>query len=63
MPSIRRITDQQLKGQFDRAPMSPVDVKKTGAPSCHPATALLIRGSKPNPRRVRTGAPNQQSQG
>jgi hypothetical protein len=25
--------------------------------------ALLIRGSKPNPRRVRTGAPEQQSQG
>jgi hypothetical protein len=25
--------------------------------------ALLIRGSKPNPRRVRTGAPDRQSQG
>jgi hypothetical protein len=25
--------------------------------------ALLIRGSKPDPRRVRTGAPNRQSQG
>jgi hypothetical protein len=28
-----------------------------------PRTALLIRGSKPDPRRVRTGAPDQQSQG
>jgi hypothetical protein len=63
MPSIQRITDQQLKGWFNKAPMSPADVKRTGAPSCHPATALLIRGSKPDPRRVRTGAPDQQSQG
>jgi hypothetical protein len=37
--------------------------EKTGALSCHPATALLIRGSKPDPRRVRTGAPDHQSQG
>jgi hypothetical protein len=28
-----------------------------------PRTALLIRGSKPDPRRVRTGAPDCQSQG
>jgi hypothetical protein len=56
MPSIQRITDQQLKGRFDRAPASPTDVKKTGAPSFHPTTALLIRDSKPDPRRVRTGA-------
>jgi hypothetical protein len=63
MPSIQRITDQQLKGWFDQEPMSPADVKKTGAPSCHPAMTLLIRGSKPDPRRVRTGAPDQQSQG
>jgi hypothetical protein len=28
-----------------------------------PRTALLIRGSKPNPRTVRTGAPDHQSQG
>jgi hypothetical protein len=32
----------------------------TQLPSC---TALLIRDSKPDPRRVRTGAPNLQSQG
>jgi hypothetical protein len=28
-----------------------------------PRTTLLIRGSKPDPRRVRTGAPDRQSQG
>jgi hypothetical protein len=38
-------------------------MQKSGAPSCHPATTLLIRGSKPDPRRFRTGAPDQQSQG
>jgi hypothetical protein len=37
--------------------------EKAGALSCHLATALLIRGSKPDPRRVRTGAPDHQSQG
>jgi hypothetical protein len=44
-------------------PSSLADAKKSEAPSCHPATALLIRGSKPYPRRVRTGAPDRQSQG
>jgi hypothetical protein len=38
-------------------------MRKVRAPSCHPATALLIRGSKPDPRRVRTGALDHQSQG
>jgi hypothetical protein len=38
-------------------------MQKVGAPSCHPAVALLIRGSKPDPRRVQTGTPNRQSQG
>jgi hypothetical protein len=37
--------------------------KSRGAPSCHSAVALLIRGSKLDPRRVRTGAPDQQRQG
>jgi hypothetical protein len=43
--------------------MSPADVKKIGTSSCHPATALLIGGSKPDPRRVWTGSPDQRSQG
>jgi hypothetical protein len=36
---------------------------KVGAPSCHPAVALLIRGSKPDPRKVRTGTPDRWNQG
>jgi hypothetical protein len=43
--------------------MGPADVTKTGTPNCHPAMALLIRCSKPDPRRVRTGAPDRRSQG
>jgi hypothetical protein len=62
-PRIRRITDQQLEGRLDREPTNPADATKTGASSCHPATALPIRGSEPDPRRVRIGAPDQQSQG
>jgi hypothetical protein len=62
-PRLERITDQQLVDRLDREHMSPADVGKTGAPSCHPATALLIRGSKRDPRRVRTGTPDQRSQG
>jgi hypothetical protein len=62
-PRIRRITDQQLEGRLGREPTNSADVNKTGAPSFHPATALLIRGLKPDPRRVRTGAPDRQSQG
>jgi hypothetical protein len=36
-------------GRFDREPPSLADVERRGAPCCHPAAALLIRGSKPNP--------------
>jgi hypothetical protein len=62
-PRSTRITDHRLKGRSDREPLSPADAKKSGAPNCHPAVALLIRGLKPDPRRVRTGAPDRQSQG
>jgi hypothetical protein len=62
-PRFKRINDQQLVDQLDRKHMSPTDVERTGAPSCHLATALLIRGSKPDPRRVRTGTPDRLSQG
>jgi hypothetical protein len=37
--------------------------RKDGAAQAPPRTALLIRGSKPDPRRVRTGAPDRRSQG
>jgi hypothetical protein len=38
-------------------------MRKDGSTQVLPCTALLIRGSKPDPRRVRTGAPDHQSQG
>jgi hypothetical protein len=38
-------------------------MRKDGGTQLPPRTALLIRGSKPGPRRVRTGAPDRQSQG
>jgi hypothetical protein len=40
-----------------------LQMRKDGSTPLLPRTALLIRGSKPNPRRVRTGAPDHQSQG
>jgi hypothetical protein len=38
-------------------------MQKDGSTQVLPRTALLIRGSKPYPRRVRRGTPDQQSQG
>jgi hypothetical protein len=38
-------------------------MRKDGGTQLPPRTALLIRGSKPDPRRVRTGALDHQSQG
>jgi hypothetical protein len=38
-------------------------MRRAGSTQVLPRTALLIRGSKPDPRRVRTGAPDHQSQG
>jgi hypothetical protein len=38
-------------------------MRKDGSTQVLPLTALLIRGSEPDPRRVRTGAPDHQSQG
>jgi hypothetical protein len=62
-PRIWTTTDQQLEGRLGRELMNPAGATKTGAPSSHPAMALLIRGLKPDPRRVRTSASDQQSQG
>jgi hypothetical protein len=58
-PRFVRIIDQRPVGQ-PRA-LESRRCKKSGAPSCCPA--VLIRGSEPDPRRVRTGAPDRQSQG
>jgi hypothetical protein len=38
-------------------------MRKDGSTPLLPRTALLFRGSKPDPRRVRIGAPDHQSQG
>jgi hypothetical protein len=38
-------------------------MQQDGGTQLLPRVALLIRGSKPDPRRVRTGAPDHQSQG
>jgi hypothetical protein len=40
-----------------------MQMRKDGSTQVLPRTALLFRGSKPDPRRVRTGAPDHQSQG
>jgi hypothetical protein len=58
-PQIQRVTNQQIEGQLGYDPSRPADVNKMGAPNYHPTMALLIRGSKPDPRRVRTGAPDR----
>jgi hypothetical protein len=62
-PSKGVITDQWLDGRFSHDPSCPADVDKTEAPSRHPATALLIKGSKTDPRGVRTSALDRLSQG
>jgi hypothetical protein len=61
-PRLTGTTDQQLKGWLGQGPSKPADAKD-GSTQLLPRTALLIRGSKPDPRRVRTGAPDHQSQG
>jgi hypothetical protein len=38
-------------------------MQKVGGPNCHPAVALLIRGSELDPRWVRNKRPDQQSEG
>jgi hypothetical protein len=40
-----------------------LQMRKGGSTQLLPRTALLIRGSKPDPRRVQIGAPDHQSQG
>jgi hypothetical protein len=57
-----KTTDQQHGNRHGQAPLKPADAKY-GSTQLLPRTALLIRGSKPDPRRVQTGAPDHQSQG
>jgi hypothetical protein len=61
-PRFTGTTDQRFEGWHDQGPSKPADAKD-GSTQLLPRTALLIRGSKPDPRWVRTGAPDHQSQG
>jgi hypothetical protein len=61
-PRFTETTDQRLENWHGQGPSKPADAKD-GSTWLLPRTALLIRGSKPDPRRVRTGAPDRQSQG
>jgi hypothetical protein len=61
-PQLTKTTDQRFEDWHGQRPSKPADAKDGSTPQL-PRTALLIRGSKPDPRRVRTGAPDHQSQG
>jgi hypothetical protein len=58
----QKTTDQQHGSWHSQAPSKPADAKD-GSTQLLPRTTLLIRGSKPDTRRVRTGAQDHQSQG
>jgi hypothetical protein len=61
-PLFTETTDQWLENWHGQGPSNTADAKDEST-WLLPRTALLIRGSKPDPRRVRTGAPDHQSQG
>jgi hypothetical protein len=61
-PNSRKTTDQRLENWRGQGPSKLADAKD-GSTQLLPRTALLIRCSKPDPRRVRTGAPDHRSQG
>jgi hypothetical protein len=61
-PRFTSTTDQRFRGWRGQGPSKPADAKDGGT-WLLPRTTLLIRGSKPDPPRVRTGAPDHQSQG
>jgi hypothetical protein len=61
-PRLTETTDQQFEDWHGQRPSKPADAKD-GSTQLLPRVALLIRGSKPDSRRVQTGAPDHQSQG
>jgi hypothetical protein len=61
-PRFTETTDQRLESWHGQGPSNPADAKDGGT-WLLPRTALLIRGLKPDPRWVRTGATDHQSQG
>jgi hypothetical protein len=54
-PRLTETTDQQFEDWHGQGPSKPSDAKDGSTPLL-PRTALLIRGSKHDPRQVRTGA-------
>jgi hypothetical protein len=62
VPSIHQYYLSAVRGWRGQGPSKPADAKNGGT-WLLPRMALLIRGSKPDPPRVRTGAPDHQSQG
>jgi hypothetical protein len=61
-PRFTETTDKRLENWHDQGPSKPADAND-GTTWLLPCTALLIRVSKPDSRRVQTGAPDHQSQG
>jgi hypothetical protein len=57
---LTETTDPRLENRHSQGPSKPADAKD-GSAQPLPRTALLIRGSKPDPRWVRTGAPDHRS--
>jgi hypothetical protein len=63
VPSIyKKILISGSRGGTAENPRNP-QMRKDGGTQLPPRTTLLIRGSKPDHRRVRTGAPDHESQG
>jgi hypothetical protein len=58
-----KVNDQRLVNRSNPGPSNLAYAKSREHTVVAPAVALLIRGSKPDPRRVQTGAPDRQSQG
>jgi hypothetical protein len=63
VPSIyKKLLISGSRAGTAKNPRNP-QMRKDGGTQLPPRTALLIKGSKPDPRRIRTGAPDHQSQG
>jgi hypothetical protein len=59
---LKKLLISGLRASTAENPRNP-QMRKDGGTQLPPRTALLIRGSNPDPRRVRKGAPDHQSQG
>jgi hypothetical protein len=62
-PSIYEGYSSAVRGPARLRTLETCRCKKSGAPSCHPAVALLIRGSELDPRWVRNKRPGSTESG